>query len=500
MKHPRKGLVLEINNNRVIVLTPDGQFLEQKITGKAPQIGSEINIKTYQTDWRKWSLVGIAAVLALIVIPLLALQLFIYPQMTVAYVTMDINPSIELGLNRYDKVISARGLNEDGILLLDNMELKNIPVDRAIEMVTEKAIKEKYISTDKENAIIISYASEKPVRNESPKINSNQESQLVKQEALENKVKQVIAENQQEAIVEIVEASPKVRSKANELGLSTGKYTLMLEAWDEGLEISLDSIKVNNIISVLQEKGVNPGQFINKIQQKNYGAEELENLTFKYEAKIKGLKKEKNEMIAQEKTDSDESEKQSEKETDGLKHDSQEGIKPENINKGQKDPNIMNGNNERKDKSDAVEKTNGEIVSGINTSKITENDNDNNEKPFENGTGQDNNLKDGSEDSKDPNDERPIGNGNKEKNKESDEENDKNAKDKGTDDDQNDKEVNKDDDNKPVNNPSGNKDSINNGKTKLSPEEIRKYRGIDLNELPENIRLMLLELLKKGNR
>ena len=225
---------------------------------------------------------------------MLVWQLFVYPQIPVAYVSVDINPSIELGLNRYDKVISSKGLNQDGINLLNNITLNNLPVERALEVVTEKAIEEKYINTDKENAVIISYSKSKPDKRTPIKISNKKnpptEVVLAKEEVLESTIKQVIERNKQQAIVEIVQVSPKVRDEADQLGLSTGKYTLMLEAWDEGLEISPESIIGNSIITAIKVKGINPGEFMSQIKKKNYNAKKLEELTLKYASRIDQLK------------------------------------------------------------------------------------------------------------------------------------------------------------------------------------------------------------------
>lgn len=289
----QKGIVLNISNKKAIILTPDGQFLEQKFSGQPPLIGSEIEY-TSHTNRRNLLMLGIAAVLMLTFIPLLAMQLFIYPQTPVAYVTVDINPSIEMGLNRYDNVISTKGLNQEGIELLNKVNLLNLNVEKALEIVTEEAIREKYINTDKENAVIISYSKketkQKALAQKTPDNEAKTDLALEKGVILENKVKEVIERNKQQAIVEIVHVSHKVRKEADELGLSTGKYTLMLEAWDEGLEISLESIKGNSVINVIKETGVNPREFISQIKEKNYNAKEFEELAIKYAPKINELK------------------------------------------------------------------------------------------------------------------------------------------------------------------------------------------------------------------
>lgn len=57
-----------------------------------------------------------------------------------AAIDIDINPSIELKINAFDKVIRAKGLNDDGRLLIEDMELKNLPYTKALRriMISDK--------------------------------------------------------------------------------------------------------------------------------------------------------------------------------------------------------------------------------------------------------------------------------------------------------------------------------------------------------------------------
>ena len=43
-----------------------------------------------------------------------------------AFISVDVNPSLELGINRFDRVVSVTGYNEDGQNLADNLSLKYV--------------------------------------------------------------------------------------------------------------------------------------------------------------------------------------------------------------------------------------------------------------------------------------------------------------------------------------------------------------------------------------
>ena len=47
-------------------------------------------------------------------------------------ISIDINPSIELGINRFDRVVSFASYNEDGQKLLDSLDIKFMDYSEAV--------------------------------------------------------------------------------------------------------------------------------------------------------------------------------------------------------------------------------------------------------------------------------------------------------------------------------------------------------------------------------
>jgi hypothetical protein len=70
------------------------------------------------------------------------------------YVTLDINPSIELIVNRRDKVIYANALNEDGEVLLATLDLIGMKVEDAIDLIIETATNLGYIDPEAEETYV----------------------------------------------------------------------------------------------------------------------------------------------------------------------------------------------------------------------------------------------------------------------------------------------------------------------------------------------------------
>ncbi len=65
--------------------------------------------------------------------------------MPISYISMDVNPSIELGINRYGRVVAAEAYNEDGWDVLRHLSLKNKPYVQAVGSLLEDEAYQKYL-------------------------------------------------------------------------------------------------------------------------------------------------------------------------------------------------------------------------------------------------------------------------------------------------------------------------------------------------------------------
>jgi len=127
-------------------------------------------------------------------------------------ITLDINPSLELGLNYKDEVVKIKGLNKDGKQLLKQENFKGDDLEDAIEEITELVIENGYIS-EEENHILISVNGkdiQKRVVNlfnrefKEEKIDCNIIVQKIDDEAKVNAEKYGISENKASYIEDII--------------------------------------------------------------------------------------------------------------------------------------------------------------------------------------------------------------------------------------------------------------------------------------------------------
>ena len=95
------------------------------------------------------------------------LCLFVYMHQirTDATVYLDVNPAVEMKINRREKVISAEADNRDGHIILEDMDLENVDLDVAVNAVLGSMVKHGYLSEAK-NMVLLSVDSKRSERAE----------------------------------------------------------------------------------------------------------------------------------------------------------------------------------------------------------------------------------------------------------------------------------------------------------------------------------------------
>ena len=78
----------------------------------------------------------------------------------VATLSIDINPSIEIDLNTFNNVVDIRGINEDGIEFIENLEYKGRAIDTVINEIYTSSIEEGYFTEDEAYMLIGVYGND----------------------------------------------------------------------------------------------------------------------------------------------------------------------------------------------------------------------------------------------------------------------------------------------------------------------------------------------------
>ncbi|WP_297424226.1 hypothetical protein [Clostridium sp.] len=183
----------------------------------------------------------IAIALAVVAVSSLGGGVYAHAKTTpVAYVSMDINPSIELGVNTFNEVVSAEAYNEDGKKVLEGTNLVNIKVKDAVDVVISNAVSDGYLKDDDTiskdaadptattpAAVEITTATDKDGL--ADKLN----------ESLKEAADKALEDNNIEATVETDNVALARRDEARQLGITPGKLNLIqkLQALDTSINV-----------------------------------------------------------------------------------------------------------------------------------------------------------------------------------------------------------------------------------------------------------------------
>ncbi|RTR32319.1 anti-sigma factor domain-containing protein [Robertmurraya yapensis] len=212
----RKGIIMDMNERFLTLLTPDGEFLKINRQKYDYEIGQEIPIPiqekpkaTYFSFFnslkgKSLAAVAIASILALITfIPFNQNEVY-------AYMSIDVNPSIELGVNEDLKVIELIPYNESGKKLIEELEnWKKKDLKSLTEEIMASLKGNGYLNTEKEIVIGTVHTGEA-------------------KEKVESKLDEAIKEieeniSDENAKVTSYEATEKERELALQKGLTAGK-------------------------------------------------------------------------------------------------------------------------------------------------------------------------------------------------------------------------------------------------------------------------------------
>ena len=174
----------------------------------------------------------------------LAISGYAYSNTAVNFVSLDINPSVELGLNAFDKVVSVEGVNEDGQNLIREQKLTRLTIEEAIRILVEEAVNQNYIAEDGSTVIAVTAESD----------DENEALQL--QESSAQGVNLAMSNKGILSVLYQDCSSLDLRTEAKALDISPGKLKLIkfLQTLDPNITIEeYQNAKVSDIIDDANE-------------------------------------------------------------------------------------------------------------------------------------------------------------------------------------------------------------------------------------------------------
>ena len=149
----------------------------------------------------------------------------LYYQHPVAYLSLDINPSIELGINAFDKVVTVASYNSDGDAVLSDLQLYRQPTADAVAALVQAAAQKGYVYSDGSTVISLTAETAQPALAET-----------LQQSAVQAAQQSLLASGNT-AVVYTTGIGLELREEARALGISPGKLNLIqkLQQLDPGI-------------------------------------------------------------------------------------------------------------------------------------------------------------------------------------------------------------------------------------------------------------------------
>ncbi|MEG6521476.1 anti-sigma-I factor RsgI family protein [Desulfotomaculum sp. 1211_IL3151] len=237
------GILVQKKGPIGVLMTSEGYFVRVLLTGKNHILGQEILGLKYPS-----LIQGMAAASVLVVVLIGIWSKFLISP-AAAYVALDINPSVELAVNKSGTVIKASGLNEDGMALLEKVTPKKMEIYQAVEMLLKEAVNCNYLN-DNNNIVLATV------------IPSTKNQTVVDQDKLESTVQISVAEIPAPIKVVTESATKQDHRLAEAKGLSVGRYLIYQGSSQKGGKINLDELKTKGLGELEKEKGIEIQQYL----------------------------------------------------------------------------------------------------------------------------------------------------------------------------------------------------------------------------------------------
>ncbi len=325
---------MEISSKFVTVLTDEGEFLRtNKLLEQQYDIGQEIIFPPFREGKRsysfllnisridKWKLALVSTIATLLVI--ISVLPFYTPNKVFAYMSIDINPSIELSINNKLEVLSVTALNTEGERIIENLsDWEKQDITFVTNSIIDESKKYGYL-IEGSNLLITTV-----------QIHQGSTTKDIEKK-LEEKIV-IISETLEKDTIHVtsVKSDENTRKKAEEQGISTGKYLIEeVENRDKEHKEGEDAKTSSNHL-------------------KNESIIKLENQREKKEAKDKKDKRdhENKKVIKDKRDDESKKDKKDKRDQENIK-DKKDKRDQENI-KDKKDKRDHENQKDKKDKRD----------------------------------------------------------------------------------------------------------------------------------------------------
>jgi hypothetical protein len=163
-------------------------------------------------------------------------------------VAIDINPSLELYLDSEKRVREVKSLNPDAEKLLNDLSLKKLSLDDAIDHVLRRSSALGFIDNDKENMIMVA-------------VTTLRGNSVVDSAAIESAVTKTMQSVLISGFLRVEQTDQATYTLSKEKGLSINKWLIIKQAEKLGIEFNTANMASKRIEKVLEDAGIDRTQF-----------------------------------------------------------------------------------------------------------------------------------------------------------------------------------------------------------------------------------------------
>lgn len=242
-----RAVVLEKVDGFYHVLDSDGNFRRVRSRVKA-EVGEEIDVAAFKINRTAKVLFSIVAIFLLTILSTIGWSSWQTP-VVVATLSVDINPSLELALDKEKHIVNVRAKNDDAQRLLQGFNFKGQILTQALNQLITRAIELNYINEERKLIVLgFSQGTEETLEsdesNESDeKITGQTDLAEVDSQALLSGLNEVAASKGLDLEVVIFKLNSREGSEAQKTGLSLGEYALWETAEKAGVAVTKQTVK-----------------------------------------------------------------------------------------------------------------------------------------------------------------------------------------------------------------------------------------------------------------
>ncbi len=210
-----QGIVMEIKTRSCIIMTRDGEFYKVSRPAGEIMVGEEIRVQLGTwSKWLRWS--SLAAVMVLMVMGCYFYRYTV--PVAAAHVSLDINPSMELCVDRSGCIIDGVGFNEEGENLLAAVPLKGKDIYSALSELIVVAIQQNYLTPGKDNLVFSTVVGD-----------PTELHKVVEEEQVYRTIVSSVETSNIPVEVLVTTVKPELQQQARHTGVSTGRFLLYQE-------------------------------------------------------------------------------------------------------------------------------------------------------------------------------------------------------------------------------------------------------------------------------